>query len=293
MITIKLNKLNLIKSPLNYIGGKYKILPQLLEIFPQKISTLYDVFGGGANVSVNTNAEHVYYNDIVNHVVDIFKNLNNAKKNDIIEEIEYIIKKYNLNKDNEEGFKKCREDYNNGNKKWSMFYTLMCFSFNNQFRFNNKKEYNSSFGKHKSCFSNVTRNKLVNFIDRLNNIDIEFNNLDFREVNFSNADKNDLIYFDPPYLITTGNYNDGKRGFKGWGQQDDIDLMNLCDRLNQQGTRFAMSNVFENKGNVNTKLIEWAKKYNVHYLNNSYNNSNYQSKDKGKNTTVEVVITNY
>ena len=69
--------------------------------------------------------------------------------------------------------------------------------------------------------------------------------------------------------------------------------MNLCDKLDNQGVRFAMSNVFENKGNVNKELIEWSKKYKVHYISNTYNNSNYQSKDKGKNTTVEVLITNY
>lgn len=290
---MEFEKENLVKSPFNYIGGKFKMLPEILELFPNKISMLYDVFGGGANISVNTNAEHVYYNDIVNYVVDVFENLDNLAEDVVFEKIEKIINKYMLSKENEDGFKRCRDDYNKGNKSWDMFYTLMCFSFNSQYRFNNKKEYNSSFGKHKSCFSKVTKNKLTKFINRLSEIDIVFANLDFREVDYSDADYNDLVYFDPPYLITTGNYNDGKRGFKGWNQQDDIDLMNLCDKLDKQGTRFAMSNVLENKGKSNNLLKQWCKKYNVHYLNNTYNNSNYQSKDKGKNTTVEVLITNY
>ena len=283
----------LIKSPMNYIGGKYKLLLQILDLFPSKINMFYDVFGGGANLSLNVNSEHVYYNDIVPYVAEVLKGMKGINTEECLGKIKEIINTYELSKTNIEGFKRLRDDYNKGRKDWLTFYTLMCYSFNNQYRFNNKHEYNSSFGHHKSCFSNVTEQKIKKVIERLDKIDIVFDNKDFRDIDFSDADENDLVYFDPPYLITCGNYNDGKRGFKGWGKQDDRDLMDLCDSLDCHGVRFAMSNVFENKGNRNDELIEWAKEYKVHYINNTYNNSNYQSKDKGKNTTVEVLITNY
>ena len=67
-----------IKSPMNYIGGKYKLLPQLLPLFPQKISMFYDVFGGGGSVSLNVNSEYVYYNDIVPYVSNMFNDLKGA-----------------------------------------------------------------------------------------------------------------------------------------------------------------------------------------------------------------------
>ncbi len=35
-----------LKSPLNYIGGKYKLLPQLTEYFPKNINTFVDLFSG-------------------------------------------------------------------------------------------------------------------------------------------------------------------------------------------------------------------------------------------------------
>ena len=130
-------------------------------------------------------------------------------------------------------------------------------------------------------------------MNRLNNIDIVFDSKDFREIDYSDADNNDLVYFDPPYLITCGNYNDGKRGFRGWKQQDDIDLMNLCDKLHKQGTRFCMSNVLENKGKSNDILKDWCKKYNTIHLNNTYGNCNYHAKDKSSDTTDEVLIINY
>ena len=36
-----------IKSPLNYVGGKYKILDQIIPKFPKYIHTFVDLFGGG------------------------------------------------------------------------------------------------------------------------------------------------------------------------------------------------------------------------------------------------------
>lgn len=59
----------LIKSPLNYTGGKYKLLPQLLPIIllpPHKneINTFVDLFTGGGNVVANVNAKKRIANDI-------------------------------------------------------------------------------------------------------------------------------------------------------------------------------------------------------------------------------------
>lgn len=39
-----------VKSPLNYTGGKYKLLPQLLELFPKQVNTFVDLFAGGGGM---------------------------------------------------------------------------------------------------------------------------------------------------------------------------------------------------------------------------------------------------
>ena len=39
-----------IKSPLNYTGGKYKLLPQIISSFPSECNTFVDLFTGGLNV---------------------------------------------------------------------------------------------------------------------------------------------------------------------------------------------------------------------------------------------------
>ena len=99
----------------------------------------------------------------------------------------------------------------------------------------------------------------------------------------------DFVYCDPPYLITCASYNE----HEGWNEEKERKLLSLLDELNDKGVKFALSNVLENKGKENLILKEWAKKYNIHHLNHSYNNCNYHAKDKSKNSTDEVLITNY
>lgn len=110
------------------------------------------------------------------------------------------------------------------------------------------------------------------------------------DVSFLGID--DLVYCDPPYLISTGSYNDGKRGFKDWTPIEEHQLLELLDKLNVQGTRFALSNVLYHKGLSNDLLIEWSKRYHIYYIDKTYANCNYQFKDR-KAKTVEVVITNF
>ena len=99
----------------------------------------------------------------------------------------------------------------------------------------------------------------------------------------------------PPNLITTGSYNDGKRGFTGWGKSEEIMLLSILDNLTKQGVRFALSNVLVHKGVSNDILNEWANdnNYNIYHLCKDYSNSSYQLKNRDKSITDEVLITNY
>ncbi|MCA6073010.1 MAG: DNA adenine methylase, partial [Endomicrobium sp.] len=48
---------NIIKrSPLFYIGDKYKLLKQLLPLFPARINNFYEPFIGGGSVFLNVSA---------------------------------------------------------------------------------------------------------------------------------------------------------------------------------------------------------------------------------------------
>ncbi|MDO5564852.1 MAG: Dam family site-specific DNA-(adenine-N6)-methyltransferase [Eubacteriales bacterium] len=278
-----------IKSPLNYIGGKYKLLPQLIKYFPTDIDTFVDLFSGGFNVGINITSNKTICNDINIFIVELYKKLYNSTVDEILEQIDKKIKKYNLNKDNEEGFKRFREEYNK-NKNPIDLYTLTCYSFNYQFRFNNNMEYNNPFGRNRSQFSEKMKNNLILFMNKIKSMNIDFISKDFNKIQLDELDSDDFIYCDPPYLITTGSYNDGNRGFKDWKEQQELELYNFLDKANEKNIKFALSNVLEHKGKENTLLKSWSNKYNIIDLQNNYSNSSYNTT---KGNSREVLITNY
>ncbi|WP_448530180.1 DNA adenine methylase [Raineya sp.] len=284
-----------IKSPLNYIGGKYKLLDQILPLFPKKISTFIDLFAGGCNVGLNVKAEKVICNDNLKFLVEMYQEFQKNSLSEILQHIERQITQFELSLSNEEGYKKLREHYNIHKNPLDLF-VLVAFSFNHQIRFNNSHEFNNPFGRERSSFNDTMRANLIQFVRKIQATHIQFTCFDFEKFDFSDLTENDFVYCDPPYLISLGTYNDGKRGFTGWDETQEHNLLSILENLHQRNIKFALSNVLEHKGKENEILKNWLNKNNylkVNYLRADYSNSNYQTLVREKNTSVEVLITNY
>lgn len=312
MLLDKDTDLEIIQSPLNYTGGKFKLLPQILPLFPQNINIFVDLFCGGANVGVNVESNRTILNDTddnLTYLFNMFKNLGS----DCLPLLDEIIEKYGLSQSAEHGYEyygcdsgtglapynkdkflKLREDFNNspdpGYYHYAMLYVLIIYSFNNQIRFNRQGQFNLPVGKRD--FNEKMKDKLNKFITRLTSKRYEFSNYDFRNFDISQLNSDSFVYADPPYLITCATYNE--QG--GWNEQDERDLLKFLDKLHLNNIKFALSNVLRSKGKENSILINWtnknSNKYRVINLNFDYNNSNYQVKDKNS-VTEEVLIINY
>jgi adenine-specific DNA-methyltransferase len=307
------NAKELIQSPLNYTGGKFKLLNQILPLFPQNVDTFVDLFCGGANVGINVNAKNVIFNDISPYLTCLLNTFNNLDKDIVFDMIDEIIDKYKLSRTDKlgYGFYNCdsnrglgeynkdkflcmRKDFNaKKNQDYYYFillYVLITYSFNNQIRFNSKGEFNLPVGKRD--FNEKMQLKLSKFIDRLKANSYKFTELDFRNFPVDNLTENSLVYVDPPYLITCATYNENN----GWGENDEKDLLEFLNDLHSKNIKFALSNVLKSKNKENKILLKWLKKNNDKYrainLNYSYSNSNYQTKDKTSRTE-EVLIVNY
>lgn len=285
----------LVKSPLNYIGGKFNLLNQIFPLFPKNIIKFVDLFSGGGNIGINIKAEEIYFNDNLTFLIDMFKIFREKDLQFILDHIDNRIEKFNLSITNKDGYNNFRKFYNEQRNPIDLF-VLIAFSFNHQIRFNNSHEFNNPFGNKRSSYNKNMKQNLIEFITELKRKNFIFSNLSFEDFNFSILTEDDFIYCDPPYLITTGTYNDGKRGFTGWSKEKELELLKILDSLNSKKIRFALSNVLQHKGKENLILSNWIKSnpnYKIHYLNKNYSNSNYQTKDRNKNSTIEVLITNY
>ncbi len=280
-----------LKSPLNYIGGKHKLLPQLLPLFPDDIDLFVDLFAGGCNVGVNAVAKRVRCADINSRVIELCRALQRRPLDAVLAQIDARIAEFGLSKVNEDGYLRFRAAYNAAPDPVDL-YTLAAFSFNYQLRFNAALVFNNPFGRDRSHLSAAMRRNLVRFVHRIHGAPIVFEVASFVALDLDKLGPGDFVYCDPPYLITTGNYNDGSRGFGDWGPQQEAQLLALLDELHRRGIRFALSNVLTHKGRHNTLLQQWATGFRVVDVRSDYANSSYHGKERAS-VTREVLVVNY
>ena len=301
---MQIDSKKLIQSPLNYTGGKYKLLSQILPIFPDDIDTFVDLFCGGCNVGINVSAKKHIYNDNSDALINLYSVMRSTCADDFIDEIDKIIKQYNLSdvgangyefygcyssaglsKYNKDKYIKLREDVNNNKTYDEMYYiklyVLIIYSFNNQIRFNKEGDFNLPSGKRD--FNPKMRAKLKFFMDRIQEQEALFCNENFTNFPIDNLGDNDFVYADPPYLITCASYNE--QG--AWTEDEEYELLDLLDNLDEKNVRFALSNVIEAKGKSNVILFNWIKhrpQYKMIDLEYKYSNANYQRGNKNSIT---------
>ncbi len=294
------------RSPLFYVGDKYKLMPQLLKFFPDKIDSFIDVFAGGGSVSLNTKAKKYVLNDNNLNIVRLHRfllsyesdflsfrqymygiidqfNLSCSERrleNEIIE-LKKFYKKTYFSKYNKAGYLKLRDSFNNNKECMEYLYILLIYGFNHMVRFNKVGNFNLPVG-------NVDWNKNVStalenyFAWRKN--DITIYNTDFIDLlDHIQIDTNDFCYFDPPYIITNSEYN------IRWSEYDEIRLYNCLDNLSSRGIKWGLSNMLNHKGRSNEFLAQWASQYNMYDIQ-----SNYISKFDNtiKMDSREVYVTN-
>ncbi|NIK11519.1 DNA adenine methylase [Alkalibacillus almallahensis] len=250
------------ESPLNYTGSKYRLIDEIKKLIPDESDKFFDLFGGGFNVGVNMKHDKVIYNDtnwIIKDLVESFKKYDTY---DYLMYIKRIEKKFGLEIANSESYIKARNYYNElpfKKRDPRLLFTIILYGFQQQIRFNSKYEFNNPVGMR--WFNDKVLEKMVSFSRVLKDSHYEFYYKDYKELE-SEIDKYSFVYMDPPYLFTTGAYNDGKRGFNGWDVQQEQELMNFADRINSKGTKFMISYVLEHKGEINDYMKSWIEKNN-------------------------------
>ncbi len=295
------------RSPLFYVGDKYKLIKEIKTHFPDKINRLVEPFVGGGSVFMNINAEGFLLNDIDANVISIHRMLCSYadckekfyedffaivrqyglslsfKENTVPEDLKRAFPKTYFAKYNKDAYNSMRADYNrSGRENTVLLYALLIYGFNRMLRFNKKGDFNLPVGD--VDFNRNTFDALEDYFSLLETKQVEWFNLDFRDF-LGNIDfqDNDLVYLDPPYLITSSEYN------KLWNSDTEHDLLSLLDSLNARNVHFAISNVTHYRGQVNDVFLEWSARYNSHPIKSNYISFNDNSIKKFS----EVLVTNF
>jgi len=277
-----------IESPLNYTGSKSKMVDVIKSFLPHDIDTFVDVFGGGFNVGINIDAKHIIYNDINPFVVGLMRSFAEQDTCEYLDYIDTKIEQYGLAPNNKDAYNLLREAYNktDGDKRDpKMLYTLILYGFQQQIRFNGSHDFNNPSGSR--WFNDKLLSKFVSFarVSRNKHDCIVFLNQDFVNL-LQHQQTGTFLYLDPPYRSTTGAYNDGKRGFQGWTRDHEENMCRMLDEADNEGNRFMLSYVLENKGFFNKELFHWAKSHEYQIVEVGETQGKY-------NNRKEVLIMNY
>ncbi len=297
----------ILKSPLYYVGDKYKLIPQIIKYFPTNIDKFIEPFCGGGSVFLNTQANVYLLNDIDKNIVSLHKmfykhkskeklffdtikdkinhyKLSHSFINDIIPiELKEKYKKTYYSHYNKEFYLKMRDDYNENKKDVVLLYLLLIYGFNRFLRFNSEGNFNLPVGN--VDFNSGVEKNIKKYFNWSSDKKLIFSTKDFELfLDKIEITEDDFLYIDPPYLISNSEYN------KLWNEHDDERLFEILNKLSQKNIKFALSNITHHKNRTNEMLIKWTKQYKTIPIQSNY--ISYHDNSIKKDTK-EVLIINY
>jgi DNA adenine methylase len=236
MIMVK-NKL--VAPVVKWAGGKRQVIDQITKYVPD-YSIYYEPFLGGGAVLFALQPEEAVVNDINSELINLYKVIK--------DNVEELIEELKQHRNEKDYYYKIRELDRNKDKygkltpvqRASRIIYLNKTCYNGLFRVNKAGEFNTPFGNYKNPnIVNETALKAVsNYFCQAR---VTFTCRDFGEV-LKEAGKGAFVYLDPPYypVSDTSSFTGYVKG--GFDRDEQIRLKKACDKLNEKGIKFLLSN---------------------------------------------------
>lgn len=258
------------KPFLKWAGGKGQLINQIKEFLPpeivasKKIDKYFEPFLGGGAVFFWLSKEYrikkSYLYDINPEIVSAFQIVRDSVSQ-LISKLKKLQNEYNslFSKQSRERFYyNCRDDYNKlikSNKpidKTALLIFLNKTGFNGLFRVNSQGQFNVPFGGYENPTICDGENLLA-VSEILENAEIECR--DFSHC-LGKADKNSLVYFDPPYrpISKTASFTGYIKD--GFTDHDQRRLKEVCDKLTKKGVKVILSNSDPKNINIDDNFFD-------------------------------------
>jgi len=216
-------------------------MPSIVENLPKDIKKLkyYEPFIGGGAVLFHLQPQNTVINDLNEELINVYSVIKNN--------LEDLITDLKKHKNNADYFYEIRGLDRTANfndlsavQKASRVIYLNKTCYNGLYRVNNAGEFNAPFGRYKN--PNIVNEPTLKAVNKfLNNSNIDIRCDDYEKV-LEKADNNCFVYLDPPYhpISESSNFTGYVQG--GWNMYDQVRLRDTCDKLNERGVKFLLSN---------------------------------------------------
>ena len=267
------------KPFIKWVGGKTQLLPELTSRMPSNFSRYFEPFIGGGALFFYLQPEQSTLIDINEELTNVYRVIK-YKTDELIADLkqhiyekDYYYQIRNVDRTNE------YQSWSDVRRASRLIY-LNKTCFNGLYRVNSRGEFNTPMGSYKN----------PKIVDELNLRacsqtlqEAEIINGSFLDVE-ERVSSDDFVYFDPPYAPLNATSNFTGYSQKGFDEKMQLDLRGLCDRLNQKGVRFMVSN-------SNAPLIlDLYQNYKIEFV---YATRAINSQGNKRGKIPEVLVTNY
>ena len=230
----------LVMPVVKWVGGKRQLITEIDKYIPSHFSTYYEPFLGGGAVFFYLQPKKAVVNDINKELINLYQVIQ-----DNVEELIEDLKKHKNEPDYFYSIRELDRDLEVYKKltpveRASRIHYLNKTCYNGLFRVNSQGQFNVPFGRYKNpnIVNEITLRAVSNYF---NSAKITFKCCDFEEA-VKGARKGSFVYFDPPYdpVSDTSSFTGYDKG--GFDRQEQKRLKKLCDKLDDRGIKFLLSN---------------------------------------------------
>ena len=235
-------KHNVLAQPfLKWAGGKRQLLPVIKEYLPQKFTQYYEPFIGAGAVLFSLQAKKSVINDTNGELINCYQVIK-----DHPEQLLELCQQHRENNSKEYFYLLREQDRRNDFKDRSpqeraariIYLNKTCF--NGLFRVNSSGQFNVPYGNYSNPV--IADPAVIRSVSAyLNQRNVRILQGDFAKA-VATARKGAFIYFDPPYHPISDTSSFTGYSANGFGEQEQIRLKEVCDKLTERGCQVLISN---------------------------------------------------
>jgi DNA adenine methylase len=229
------------KSPIKWSGSKLQLVNTLQKLAPKKFGTYFEPFVGSGALLLNLLPKRAIINDINPFISKMYKVIRDNPDALIMQLTEH---QKNNSKDYYLDIRMADRDGRlekmSDIEQVSRFMYMNKVSFNGLWRVNSKGQNNVPYGKYKN--PDITAKERIEELHAyLSSNHIENLNTDFA-TSLESVQKNDFVYFDPPYIPLNPTSSFTSYSKDGFGYEEQKRLRDLFFVLNSKGVFVMLSN---------------------------------------------------
>lgn len=256
---------------LKWAGGKRGIIDSLVSSMPSNYGEYWEPFVGGAALFLELQPmdKKAHLSDVNDDLITTYKAVKTSK-NKLMKRLDELAESHN-----EDTYYSIRSETPTDKvERAARFIFINKTGYNGLIRYNSKGELNTPWGHKKNPIKLYDKENIGAFSEALRGVEIST-----RSYEKIRPKCGDFVYLDPPYYDTYNGYS--KDGF---GEEGQLNLADFCQRLDDSGVKFMLSN-------SNTELIN--KLYSKYRIRKIQAPRLLSCKSRSRKPTLEVLVTNY